>query len=201
MAADAAAKRFAAKRAEYHVVAELLKRGGFPYLPVTGDGGEVLLKTPQGVILELTVLLPETRGGKETRSFLVPDYTPDKRRFIVCVEFDESESPPIAWVFPSMSCWAYSTDPARNGLRKLNLALKSKQYFHQPLWDYLLGFRNRWELMTDFKYYRRFMNSPEGFEDLEDILLMLLTVDRRDTEDESVPFNPSPSEPADALPN
>jgi hypothetical protein len=165
------------------------------------DGAaDLLVKTAQGILLELKLLLPVERAGKATRTFATPDYKPDKKRFILCVEFDQEDAP-IAWVFPSMVFWAYSGEPTKTGLRKLNLALKSKEYFYEPLWDYLRGFRDRWGLITDFKYYRRFMSSPEGFENLEDILLLLIAVERRDVEDEPIPFKPFPSEPIDALPD
>ena len=192
------AKQVAAKRGECHVVAELLKRGGIPYLPAVDGTADVLVKTAQGILLELKFLLPVVRGGKVTRTFATLDYKPDKKRFILCVELDQEDAP-IAWVFPSMVFWAYSGEPTKNALINLNLNEKRKDLLPHVLDKYLVGFRNRWELLTDYKYYRRFMDSPEGYEDLEDILSMLIVSERTYAEDESIPFKPFSSEPADAL--
>jgi hypothetical protein len=202
MAAHAAAKQVAAKRAEYHVVAELLKGGGTPYLSAVNPGGELLVKTGQGILLELTVLLPVERGGRATRTFAVPDYEPDKKRFIVCVEFDEAESP-IAWVFPSMVFWAYGDGSARKGARTLNLKQKRRDLLPFVMHEYLFGFCNRWELIAHYKKYRRYMNSPEGYEDLEDVLSMMVASERPFSKDESVPFKFKgvEPEPVNAVPD
>ena len=184
-----------AKRAEYHVVSELLKRGGIPYLPVVDTGADTLVKTAQGILLELTVLLPVERVGTATHTFAIPDYKPDKKRFILCVEFDDTGAP-VAWVFPSMVFHAYSTCPNKRGLKNLNLKEGRKDLLPYVLDKYLIGFRNRWEIITDYKRYRRFMNSPEGYEDL---LSMLIASERKRAEEESIPFQPIPPESADAL--
>ena len=196
MPIDVASQLAAAKRAEYHVVSELLKRGGIPYLPVVDTGTDTLVKTAQGFLLELTVLLPVERVGTATRTFTIPDYKPDKKRFILCVEFDDTDSP-VAWVFPSMVFHAYSTCPNKRGLKSLNLKEGRKDLLPYVLDKYLIGFRNRWEIIADYKHYRRFMNSPEGYDDLEDILSMLIASERKRAEDESIPFQPIPPESAD----
>jgi hypothetical protein len=198
MTIEGASQLVAAKRAEYYVVGELLKRGGIPYLPAVDAGADTLVKTAQGILLELAVLLPVERVGAATRTFTIPDYKPDKKRFILCVEFDDTDAP-VAWVFPSMVFHAYSTCPNKRGLKNLNLKEKRQNLLPYVLDKYLIGFRNRWELITDYEYYRRFMNSPEGYEDLEDILSMLIASERTYPEDESIPFKPIPSESSDVL--
>ena len=180
--------------AEMHVFGELLKRGVIPYAPVAGGAADTLLKTDKGVYLELSVNCTPKGNG----TFTVPDYRPDKKRFIVSVEFDGSNNP-VCWVFPSLVFYAYSTGPEKKGLRTLNLNGGSRKYFGKPLRDYIRGFRNRWELISRYHYYRRFMNSPEGYEDLEDILLMLLAEEEPETDDEQVPFRASAYGITDAL--
>jgi hypothetical protein len=189
-----ATKQVAGQLAELHVFSELLKQGVMPYAPAVETGSDYLLKTAKGAILELAVKV----SGKGNGTFVVPDYQPDKKRFIVCVEFDESDAP-VAWVLPSLVFHAYSTRPSKKDLRTLNLDGGRRKYFGEPLRDYIRGFRNRWELIADYQYYRRFMNSPERFEDLEDILLMLLVAERPDTDEESVLFRASAFGVTDAL--
>ena len=120
----------AAKRAECHVVAELLKQGGTLYLSAVNASAEALFKTAQGTLLELTLLLPIERGGKPTRSFAIADYKPDKKRFILCVEFDLSGNT-VAWVFPSEVFNAYAHHSSRKGMLTLNLNEKRKTLLPQ----------------------------------------------------------------------
>ena len=187
-------ERVAQEIAEMHVFSELLKRGVEVYRPVAEGAADTLLKTGKGVVLELLL----NCSPKGTGTFAVAEYLPDKKRFIVCVEFDESDNP-VSWVFPSLVFAAYSSGPARNGLRKLNLDGGRRKYFGKPLRDYIRCFLNRWELISDYHYYRRFMNSPEGYEDLEDILLMLLAEEEPETDEHPIPFKASAFGVKDAL--
>ena len=180
--------------AEMHVFSELLKRGVEVYRPVVEGAADTLLKTKKGVVLELVLNCSRKGNGK----FAVSEYRPDKKRFIVCVEFDESDNP-VSWVFPSLVFTAYSSGPARNGLRTLNLDGGQRKYFGKPLRDYIRGFLNRWELISDYHYYRRFMNSPEEYENLEDILLMLLAAEEPETDELPIPFDASAFRVTDAL--
>ena len=188
----------ASKRAEYHVVAELLKLGSVPYLPAVDSSEDVLLKTPRSTYLELTVLLPIKRGGQETRSFSTADFKPDKKRFIVCVEFAGSKVP-TAWVFPSLVFHVYSTGPTKKGLRNLNLKRRMQEFHGDLLCERLRGFRGRWEFISDYEEYQSFLNSPEGYEDLEDIATMLEISERTIPEGEPIPFKYSPPESTIAL--
>ena len=167
--------------AEQFVGNELRGRGVSLYRPATETGGDFLAKTPKGTILELTLLPPAAAPG----IFALPDRRPDPKRFIISLEFD-----PAAWIFPSRVFHAYSDEPDGNGLRRLNLDEVRPNLLGDPLREYLRGFRDRWELITDYAYYRRFMKSPEGYADLEDELLMLLAVERPATEYAPVPYTP-----------
>lgn len=186
--------KVAQQLAEMYVFSELLKRGVIPYAPVAEGTTDALLKTDQGIVLELSVNCSRKGDG----TFAVPEFMPDKKRFIVCVEFDDSDNP-VGWVFPSLVFYAYSSGPNRNGLRTLNLDGGRRKYFGKPLRDYNRGFRNRWELISHYQYYRRFMNSSEGYEDLEDILLMLLVDEEPEKDEETVPFKASAFGVTDAL--
>ena len=190
----------AAKLAECHVVAELLKRGGIPYLPSASTSADALFKTTQGTLLELSLLLPIKRGGKQTRSFSIPAYKPNKKHFILCSEFDYSSNA-ATWVFPSEVFSAYACHSSGNSMRTLNLNEKRKDLLPNVLHEYLYGFHNRWELITDYNYYRRYLRSPEGFEDLEDILSMLVASERTHVQDESISFSPVSSKSGHEFPD
>ena len=190
--------QLAGKAAELYIFSELLRHEVIPYLPLVDAGASPLLKTAKGDLLESTLLLPGEANEKAKGTFTIPDYQPDKKRFILCAEFDESDAP-IVWVFPSLVFHAYSSGPDRRGLRKLNLDGGHKKYFGKPLRDYIRGFRERWELIANYRYYRRFMNSPERYDDLEDILLMQLVIEEPETDGEPVPFKASAFGVTDAL--
>lgn len=179
--------QIAVSPAEQFVGNELLKGGVTLYYPATETGGDFLAKTPKGTILELTLLTPPAPA--EPGIFALPDCRPDPKRFIVALEFDPAAGP-AAWIFPSRVFHAYSTEPDGNGLRRLDLDEVRPILLDEPLREYLRGFRNRWELITDYAYYRRFMKSPEGYADLEDELLMLLAVERPVAEYAPVPYTP-----------
>ena len=177
--------QIAVSPAEQFVGNELLKGGVSLYRPATESSGDFLAKTPKGAILELTLLTPAAEPG----IFALPDRRPDPKRFIVALELDTAAGP-AAWIFPSRVFHAYSAEPDGNGLRRLNLDAIRPNLLGEPLREYLRGFRDRWELITDYAYYRRFMKSPEGYAELEDELLMLLAVERPAAEYAPVPYTP-----------
>ena len=185
--------QIAVSPAEQFVAHELRQRGVSLYRPATEAGGDFLAKTPKGAILELTLLPPAAPG-----IFALPDRQPDPKRFIVALEFDHSAGP-AAWIFPSRVFHAYSAAPDGNGLRRLDLYAVRPNLLGEPLREYLRGFRDRWELITDYAYYRRFMKSPEGYADLEDELLMLLAVERPAAEYAPAPYTPFAPGPGNAL--
>ena len=158
-----------AKRAEHFVLDELLKLGVMPYQPVAESGNNFLLRTGKNSILELRLVLSDGSGRDASNTFAMLEFKPSKKHFIAGVEFDEADNP-VAWVFPSVVFYAYSAGPDRKGLRSLKLDMVQKKYLSETLRDHLRGFRNRWELFSEYSFYRRYMNSPEGYEDLEDIV-------------------------------
>lgn len=187
--------QIAVSPAEQFVGSELRRRGVSLYRPATEAGGDFLAKTPKGAILELTLLTP---AAASPGIFAFSDRRPGPKRFIVALEFDTAAGP-AAWIFPSRVFHAYSSEPDGNGLRRLNLDEVRPNLLSDPLREYLRGFRDRWELITDYAYYRRFMKSPEGYADLEDELLMLLAVERPATEYAPVPYTPFAPGPGNAL--
>ena len=187
-------EKVAREIAEMYVFSELLKRSVTPYASVAGGSADALLKTDTGVVLDLSTYCSRKGDG----TFAVPDFRPDKKRFIVCVEFDDRDIPE-GWVFPSLVFHAYSIGPNKKGLRILDLDGGRRKYLGKPLRDYIRGFLNRWELISDYHYYRRFMNSPQGYEDLEDVLLMRLVEEEPETDEEPVPFRASAFGITDAL--
>ena len=120
-------EKVAQEIAEMYVFSELLKRGVTPYAPVVDGAADTLLKTDKGVVLELSVNCSRQSNG----AFAVPDYRPDKKRFIVCVEFDDNENP-VGWVFPSLVFYAYSSNSNRKGQRTLNLDSGQRKYYGEP---------------------------------------------------------------------
>ena len=160
----------AGQLAEYHVFSELLKRGVAIYQPLVNEGIDALVRLLDGQILELAIKSVSVPAEQRPRRFQMPDYQPRPEFFIVCVDLSEGTENIQTWVFPSLVFYAYS--PGAGSERKnriLNLDSGEKKY-DAPLWDYLRGFRNRWELIADFAKFRGFMDSPEGFIDLEDLV-------------------------------
>lgn len=167
MVADA--KLVAGQIGELYVFGELLKRGAAVYTPLVDEGLDALVRLANGQVIELQIKSAGGTGGKDPRWFQISAFTPRPNFFIVGVEFSYGEVAE-AWVFPSMVFHAYATG-SQLKTRDLNLD-SGKRKYGEPLTDRLCGFRNRWELISDFQEWERFMNSPEGFEDLEDILAM-----------------------------
>ena len=174
-----ATKQMAGEIAELHVFSELLKRGVAVYKPLVDEGLDALARLPDGEVIELQIKSAGGSGGKDPRWFQMPSFTPRPNFFILCATFLDSEVAEV-WVFPSMVFHAYAAG-SEDKLRDLNLERGIKKY-GEPLRDRLCGFRNRWELITDFAEYRKLMTSPEGFEDLEDIVTMKEEMESPDAE-------------------
>lgn len=162
-------KQIAGEIGELYVFSELLKRGLAVYKPLVDEGLDALVRLPVGQVIELQIKSAGGASGKDPRWFQMPSFTPRPEFFIVCVEFLHGEVDEV-WVFPSPVFHAYATG-SKGKIRDLNLDLGKRKY-GEPLTDRLCGFRNRWELISNFEEWQRFMGSPEGFEDLEDILAM-----------------------------
>ena len=134
------------------------------------EGLDALVRLPDGKVLEVQIKSAGGSGGKDPRWFQMPSFKPSPNFFILGVTFVEDEVEEV-WVFPSMVFHAYASG-ANDKIRDLNLESGVRKY-GEPLREYLRGFRNRWELIVDYDHYRDFMNSPEGYKDLEDIVTAL----------------------------
>ena len=152
-----------------YVFSELLKQGLEVYKPLVDEGLDALVRLPSGQVIELQIKSAGGAGGKDPRWFQMPALTPRLQFFIVCIEFADGEIAD-AWVFPSMVFHAYASGKKLK-TRDLNLDQGIRKY-GEPLTDRLCGFRNRWELISNFEEWQRFLNSEEGLEDLEDIFAM-----------------------------
>lgn len=162
-------KQMAGEIGELYVFRELLKRGIEVYKPLVDEGLDALLRLPSGDLLELQIKSAGGAGSKDPCWFQMPSFTPRPEFFILCVSFLNEEVEEV-WVFPSMVFYAYAAG-AKQKIRDLNLESGIRKY-GGPLRDYLRGFRNRWELITEYGEYRKFMDSPEGYKDMEDIVTM-----------------------------
>lgn len=161
--------RMAQEIAEMHVFSELLKRGLPVYRSVGDDDATALARHPDGDVLELKVRTNSGGEDRESSVFKTAECRPDRLSFVMCV-YLEDQSVEEVWIFPSMVFYAYSSR-SRGKVKTRSLDLESGvQKYNAPLREYLRGFRNRWNLLTDYPTFREFMTSPEGFEDLEDIV-------------------------------
>ena len=178
-------EQIAREIAEMHVFSELLKQGVAVYRPVVDADVNALAKLSDGQVLELIIKSSAEAERKGPRQFQMPDYRPSPNLFVLCVTVQDAQVEAV-WTFPSMVFYAYST--GSGGKRKMrNLDLDSgDEKYDAPLWEYLRGFRNRWELLTEYANYRKFMTSPEGFEDLEDIVTAKESFES--PEDEKIPW-------------
>ena len=178
-------EQIAQEIAEMHVFSELLKQGVAVYRPVVDADVSALAKLPDGQVLELIIKSSAGAERKGPRQFQMPNYRPSPNLFILCVIVQDAQVEAV-WIFPSMVFYAYSTGSGgKRKMRNLDLDSGEKKY-DAPLGEYLRGFRNRWELITDFAEFRGFMNSPEGYKDLEDIVTMKEAVEA--PEEERVPW-------------
>ena len=156
------------KRAELFVLAELLKRGVVPYLPMVDvEGIDAIVRTSQGSLLTIQIKSAGVAGGQYPGWFQIGKVTPQDNFFIVCVEAPQRKLGDV-WILPSRVFDAYAATPPKGSPRDLNLD-SGKRKFGQPLREVLCGFRNRWELLTDYEEYEALLNKPE---ELEDFLAM-----------------------------
>jgi len=163
--------RMAQEIAEMHVFSELLKQGLPVYRSVGDDDATALARHPDGDVLELKIRTNCGGENRESSVFKTAEYRPDRLSFVICV-FLEDLSVAEAWIFPSMVFFAYSSR-SRGKVKARSLDLESgEQKYNGPLREYLRGFRNRWNLLTDYPTFRECMTAPEGYEDLEDIVTM-----------------------------
>ena len=156
------------KRAELTVFQALLERGTIPYLPLTdAEGVDAIVSVGGSRLLRIQI---KARGFNEgiapKRLFRVDKLKTAHDFFVVCVEASGRDIG-NTWVFPSIVFDAYARrDP--NGVRDLDLDMGKRKY-GQPLHEILCGFRNRWELITEYESFKDLFGNPE---DLEDVLTM-----------------------------
>ena len=191
------------KRAEYHVFSELLKRNLLPYRTT---GGGLWVNTPAGCRLELRAVASTGNGAGEGRRFAVGDFRPRPELIFLCAELDWDEIADV-WVLPSTCFFVYSEATEENGLRELNLDAKQERYFGEPFREYNSCFRNRWEPVTQFDRFRRFMrplDAPDfaqGWEDFEDIMAMLEADENWEPDEERITYEEYAAELTPALPD
>lgn len=156
------------KRAELAVFGELLDRGTIPYLPLTDvEGVDAIVSVAGGKLLRIQIKSAGGSGGKDPKWFHVNKLTVADDFFIVCVEVPNGVVGDV-WIFPSIIFNAYADRPPKGKPRDLDLAPVKKKY-GLPLYDVLCGFRNRWELITEYESFKDLLDNPE---DLEDVLTM-----------------------------
>ncbi len=155
------------KKAELAVFGELLERGALPYLPLADvEGVDAIVSVEGGKLLRLQVKARGVSGGRDSKWFRVQKLVVADDFFVLCVEAPQGVVGDV-WVFPSVVFDAYATrDP--KGIRDLKLDAGVRKY-GQPLYELLCGFRNRWELITEYGSYKELLSNPEN---LEDILAM-----------------------------
>ena len=189
-------KQTAGEIGELFVFRELLKRGIQVFKPLVDEGLDALLRLPDGEVLELQIKSAGGAGGKYPRWFQMPSFTPRPSFFIVGVTFSNEEVEDV-WIFPSMVFYAYASG-AGDKIRDLNLETGVRKY-GAPLREYLRGFRNRWSLIAEYPQFKKFMTSPEGFEDLEDIVTAQAAFEEPD--EDKTPWEEYVSSVSEQVPN
>lgn len=160
-------RQLGGKRAELYVISELLKLGVVPYMPMVDiEGVDAVVHTPSGKLLAIQVKAAGVAGGRHPRWFIFGDVSPRPDLFLIGISVI-GEKIQEAWVFPA-SVYRKYADIRPKGDWGIDLDAGKKRY-GMPLKDLLCGFRNRWELITDYERYETLM---EPMEDLEDILTM-----------------------------
>lgn len=160
-------RQLGGKRAELFVIGELLKRGVVPYLPVVDvEGIDAVVHTPSGKLLAIQVKAAGVAGGQYPHWFIFGDVSPRPELFLIGISVID-EKIQETWIFPSSVYLKYArTRPKGDWGFYLDYG---KRKYGMPLRDLLCGFRNRWELITEYEKYEALLESPE---DLEDILTM-----------------------------
>ena len=181
------------KKAEHHVFSELLKRD---VLPNRIAGGGLSLNTRMGHRLELLPVASTEGDSGEGRRFPVSNFRPRPELFFLCVEFDGDEAAGV-WVLPSTAFYVYSDADVRRGLLELSLDVKKELYNNESFREYNSFFLNRWEPVTqydDLQQYMKPQDAPdfaEGWEDFEDILMLMESSETLEEEaEEGIPFEP-----------
>ena len=191
----------AMQQAQQHVFNELLKRG---ILPHRAADGHLRANTPMGRRLELRVALSISNAADGKHRFSVPGFRPRPDLIFLCVESGKGEIKNV-WVIPSTVFIVYS-NPGEKGRRELNLDVPQSindGHIRQnrddtetlPLREYGSCFRNRWEPVTQFEMYHRFMkpwDSPafaDGWENFEDEMMALEAIENREPRSESIPIS------------
>ena len=189
------------QQAQQHVFNELLKRGVLPHR--TADG-HLRANTPMGRRLDLPIAVSTGNAAEGKQRFSVPDFRPRLELIFLCVEFARGEIEAV-WVIPSTVFFVYS-NPGEKGRRELNLdapQIINDGHIRQncddtetlPLREYRSCFRNRWEPVTQFEMYHRFMkpwDSPafaDGWENFEDEMMALEAIENREPRSESIPIS------------
>ena len=167
------------KLAEIEVVSELMRLGAVPYLPLTDIEGVDVIVTVKGSAPPLRLQIKArgfNNGSAPRRLFRVNRLEVADDFFVVCVEATGGEIGE-KWVFPSKVFAAHAKLDS-SGVRDLDLDSGIRKY-GQPLHELLCGFKNRWELITEYESFIDLMSSPE---DLEDVLTMKDALEGRDEE-------------------
>ncbi len=156
------------KQVELIVLGELMRRGAIPYTPWADvEGVDAVVSVNSERLLRIQIKARGFNiGTAPQRLFKVNKLEISKDFFIVCVEA-KGRVLGDAWVLPSKVFDAYATRES-NGVRGLNLD-SGKRKYGLPLYDILCGFRNRWELITEYDSFKDLLDNPE---DLEDVLTM-----------------------------
>lgn len=165
------------KKAELAVFGALLQRGALPYLPlVDTEGVDAVVSVAGSRLVRIQVKAAGISRGKDPKWFQVQKLEVARDLFVVCVEAPNGVVGDM-WIFPSVVFDAYANRPA-SGVRDLDLCGGEKKY-GQPLWELLCGFRNRWELVTEYCEYEDLLGKPQ---DLEDVLAMKEALESADEE-------------------
>ena len=157
------------KWAELIVLGELMRLGAIPYTPWADvEGVDAVVSINSDRLLRIQIKARGfNKGTAPQRLFKVNKLETSDDFFVVCVEA-KGRDVGDAWIFPSVVFDAYATRES-NGVRGLNLD-SGKRKYGLPLYDILCGFKNRWELITEYDSFKGLLDSPE---DLEDLLTMM----------------------------
>lgn len=161
--------------AEAAMFGELLARGAAVRRMADGaKGGDVAVAVADGSLLRVRVAVAGDSG--HSRRFRVRGLAVADDAFVVCVETRRGVAGDV-WAFPSAVFDAYAARGV-DGSQELDLDA-GVAADGQPLWERLCGFRNRWELITE---YAACTGMVGGLEDMEDALAMREAMEAPETE-------------------